>query len=100
LDQIHSCAYNYALLVTPYYDLHTQDATLYIVSDIHEPDGLLAITSACPNVAGDSQGPYGNVPFSWHSFLPVGIQVHYNTLASCSSLSGDYVVRSYHNEGR
>ena len=99
-DLILSFACNYAVLVTPDYDLHTQDATSCIVSDIHEPDDMRAITSACPDVAGDSQRPYGNVPFSWYSFLPVGIQVHYNTLASCSSSSGGYVVRSYHNDGR
>ena len=100
LDQILSFACNYAVLVTPDYDLHTQDATPCIVSDIHEPDGLLAITSACPNVAGDSQCPYGNAPSSLRSFLPVYIQVHYNTIESCASLIGDYVVRSYHNDGK
>jgi hypothetical protein len=100
LDQIPSFACNYAVFATPYYDLHTQDVSPGIVFDNHEPDGFLATTSACPNVAGDSQGQYGNVPSSWRSFLPVYIQVCYNMIASCASLSGDYVVRSYHNDDK
>jgi len=88
------------MIATSDCDLHTPDGTPCIASDIHEQDGLLATSSAGSDASGDKMGPFGNVPFSWHSSWPVCILAHYNTIASCSSLSGDYVARFYHNVGK
>ena len=91
-------AFCYALLAAPDCDLYNPDVQPDIASDTHAPDSVLAISSASLSASCDTLDHPCSEPFSGHSCVPAG-RTWPNKIFE-SSLSGDYVGRLSHSDGK